>query len=71
MANTAPTANRLDPPQIGAAVEVWCSFDHAWHHGFRVHHVERSGARVSVALARADGSLLPTPVDAARVRPSD
>ncbi len=71
MANSTPTAKHLDPPRIGAAVEVWCSFDGAWHDGFRVHFVDPTGERVAIHLARADGSLLPTPVDAARIRPSD
>ena len=71
MASSAPTTKPFDLPDVGAPVEVWCSFDHAWHGGFRVHFVDRSDARVSVFLARADGSLLPTPVDAGRIRSGD
>jgi hypothetical protein len=71
MANSAPTAKQLDPPRVGAPVEVWCSFDHAWHGGFRVHFVDRSDAQVCIFLARADGTLLPTPVDAGRIRSAD
>ena len=70
MANTTSTEQH-HTPKVGEPVEVWCSFDHAWHHGFRVHGIDESDSAVAVVLARADGTLLPTPVPTARVRSQD
>jgi hypothetical protein len=70
MADAPPTTTR-DALPVGQPVEVWCSFDHGWHSGFLVHHIDSGEPRTMVMLRRADGTLLPTSVDASLVRRHD